>query len=133
MTDDRRETQRRHGSGRRAGDPLRLAIVEDLADLAALYQVLLNRHVVVVVFSSAVAAKAWTGWDTVDAVVADNKMPVMQGHELLAWLAEAHPHVGRVLVTAHSHLPQEARASAHVFVDKLRFVEEPETVLGQLP
>lgn len=111
---------------------MRLAIVEDMGDLAALYQVLLSNHDVAVVFSSALAAKAWTGWDTVDAVVTDQRLGKdMTGSDLLAWLAQDHPDVRRVLVSAYSP-SEEAKSHAHVYADKSDFVDDVDAVLDQL-
>lgn len=110
---------------------MRLVVVEDLADLNALYQVLLAGHDVVATFTRATAAQAWTGWDTVTAVVADQKMPDMTGAQLLAWLEQEHPNVRRLLVSAH-HPSEADKATAHVYADKLEFVDDPNAVLGRL-
>lgn len=60
-------------------------------------------------FTSAAAAQAAAVWPDVDAAVIDWMMPGTSGVELARWLAERHPHIRRILLTA----APDALLSAH--------------------
>jgi two-component system, probable response regulator PhcQ len=60
---------------------------------------------------------------SIDVIVADERMPGMSGVQLLTWIAENHPDVVRIVLTAHAEAEMAMRAinDAAVF----RFLQKP--------
>lgn len=83
---------------------MRLAIVEDQDDIAQIMQIQLEYADVgidtAIVLGTVRAALGWTGWPDIDAATVDWMLPDGHGTQVARWLADTHPHVHVVMVTA---------------------------------
>lgn len=96
---------------------MRVAIVDDQPDIAYLIEVQLSfveDVEVVVTLADYTAATSYDGWPDVDACTVDWMLPgVRDGVALVDWLAEHHPHVRAVVVTAAPESMQDAHPEFH--------------------
>ncbi len=86
---------------------------------------------VVATFESAQEALVWDGLPAVDVLVADHNLGGMTGGDLVARVRLAHPDVYTILTSA-AEPPEASRASAHVYIDKVKLAETMTEVLGAL-
>jgi len=96
-------------------------IDDDEAARVSIGQMLLLRGYAVKLFSMAEAALAWPGLPDVDAVIADVKMPGMDGEEFLAEMMRRGFPPPVVMVTGHGDIAMAVRclkAGAYEFVEK---------------
>ena len=120
MTGDRRDFDRRTGTGRRGEDSLtrNIVVVEDEDDTRHLFAVLAHAAGwVVATFPTAPLAQRWDGWPDADVLVADYHLPGMTGSELVAWVRVEYPHV-RTILTSAVDPAQDKRDAAHTYIDK---------------
>jgi DNA-binding NtrC family response regulator len=112
---------------------LRVAIVDDEADIVRLHQRVLTMggHEPVVVAPA--EAMGWSGWSTIDAAIVDLYMPEVSGATILAMLAADHPKVRRILVTAAAErdrldptLAAQVRIAKPFLLDDLLAAVEPD-------
>jgi two-component system C4-dicarboxylate transport response regulator DctD len=98
-----------------------VVVDDDEAARLSIGQMLRLRGYAVELFSSAEAALAWPGLRETDAVVADVKMPGMDGEEFLAEIVRRGLAIPVIMVTGHGDVSMAVRclkAGAYHFVEK---------------
>ena len=98
-----------------------VVVDDDEAARMSIGQMLRLRGYTVELFSSAEAALAWPGLPGVDTVVADVKMPGMDGEEFLADIVRRKLSIPVIMVTGHGDISMAVRclkAGAYYFVEK---------------
>ena len=85
----------------------------------------------VVTVADADQASARLGWDRIDVVLADFRLPGRSGLSLLHEVARTHPAIVGVLVTGHADLPevQAARGDQDVF-HVVQKPYDPDSLIG---
>jgi len=108
-------------NGPKSGKGTIVVVDDDEATRASIGQMLRLRRYGVELFSSAEAALAWPGLAEVDAVVADVKMPGMDGEEFLDEVLGRKMPPPVIMVTGHGDISMAVRclrAGAYDFVEK---------------
>lgn len=107
-----------------------VAVEDDLAirNLIVAYADLTPDILVVAAHATVDEAIGWAGWADVDAALVDWAMPRRTGGELLDWLAEHHPHVRCVILTAY---PSIAHRHAAAVVSKEHLAVAMEALRGR--
>lgn len=99
---------------------MRVALVEDDYLQANLIQTqAAGRIDIVHVMPSVAHAITWPGWHTVQGALIDWRLPDGDGDEVLDWLAEVHPDIVCVILTAQQAVPEHDHAVAVVTKDRL--------------
>lgn len=100
---------------------MRLVVVDDNQPIRMLLDAWATGvgHEVLVTLESVAAATAWDGWAGTEGALVDWMMPGADGGVLLDWLAEHHPDIRCVILTARSPLPSHPHAAAVIHKDHL--------------
>jgi two-component system C4-dicarboxylate transport response regulator DctD len=109
------------GKSTERGKPPVVVIDDDEAARVSIGQMLRLRQYAVELFSSAEAALAWTGLSEVDCIIADVKMPGMDGEEFLAEMVRRGHSPPIIMITGHGDISMAVRclhAGAYDFVEK---------------
>lgn len=110
---------------------MRIVHVDDEPDMRLVVRSLLGRRHDVDSFEGVDDAITNADWPHTDVAIIDVMMPGRSGDVLLAWLADNHPHVKRVLCTAlGDNLDLDRFALAHDIVSKPFTTEDLEKALG---
>jgi two-component system C4-dicarboxylate transport response regulator DctD len=109
------------GEGSRSRKSVIVVVDDDEAARLSMGQMLRLRGYAAELFSSAEAALAWPGLAEVDAVIADVKMPGMDGEEFLGEVRRRMLPIPVIMVTGHGDVSMAVRclkAGAYYFVEK---------------
>jgi len=81
--------------------PRKVLFVDDDESNCLLFEATMEDHFAIEVATSAEAALAIIAQGEIDVLLTDHRMPGMSGVELCERVAESHPHIERLLVTAY--------------------------------
>jgi len=102
--------------------PVKLLVVDDEPRGTELMQRVLHPLGEVLTANSVADARRVMELHTIDLVLSDERMPSDSGVDLLAEIAEKHPLIGRILITAYSDLDRAIdainRGQVHAYLNK---------------
>ncbi len=109
--------------GASRGDPLKIAIVEDNADLSNLYATILNfhKHVIIYVANNGedfVRAIKLGRLKDVNVALIDYRLPGLNGLEAARILASTHPNVKIIIATADDLVEKQVSEEGFVLLKK---------------
>ncbi len=103
--------------------PIRILFVDDEERILRTLALQFRRHYEVITESNPARVLQRLQQESVDIIVSDQRMPQMNGSQLLAQVQEAYPHILRILLTGYSDLDaaMEALNSGGIF----RYLTKP--------